>query len=258
MKVVQFSIISTCFLSIMIVHSFSTISSPTFKELHPMKCYYTTLLPNPNDCKTYMQCSNGKDIIRKCPNTLHFSFKHQRCVYPSESECDDHVTTTPLLPQSTCEDSCTDHKCSEEFETWGNPENIATYYECSFNCACLINCPLGLVYDSNAAYCKEPDCSTQPESPACSAIPINSKVVRNVQFFNEPLCEHNGNTTCTFENSPSTTCPWHFFVCFGEWTCKFTCNNGYVYDEEKKSCVRPIILPWRKEQHSCSTNRFVF
>ncbi|CAB4063696.1 unnamed protein product [Lepeophtheirus salmonis] len=108
------------------------------------------------------------------------------------------LPTTPLLPQSTCEDSCTDHKCSEEFETWGNPENIATYYECSFNCACLINCPLGLVYDSNAAYCKEPDCSTQPESPACSAIPINSKVVRNVQIH--PQLHAHGISSFVLEN----------------------------------------------------------
>jgi hypothetical protein len=45
------------------------------------------LLPNPDDCNSFIQCSNGVAVLQKCPSGLYYSPEIQQCGYPENSSC---------------------------------------------------------------------------------------------------------------------------------------------------------------------------
>ncbi|GLV44869.1 obstructor-G [Carabus blaptoides fortunei] len=45
------------------------------------------LLPNPDNCGTYLQCVHEKPMVRYCPDGLHWSPDACRCEWPSIAKC---------------------------------------------------------------------------------------------------------------------------------------------------------------------------
>lgn len=45
------------------------------------------LLPNPEDCETYIQCVHQQPVVRPCPSGLHWSVQMNRCEWPSIANC---------------------------------------------------------------------------------------------------------------------------------------------------------------------------
>ncbi|GIX87999.1 papilin [Caerostris darwini] len=50
-------------------------------------CYKDGTYPNPKNCTTFIQCSNGQKYIRECPSGLHYSDKTERCEQPCDAYC---------------------------------------------------------------------------------------------------------------------------------------------------------------------------
>ncbi|GBL77956.1 Tissue factor pathway inhibitor [Araneus ventricosus] len=46
------------------------------------------LFPNPDNCRTYFQCSGGKPQLRSCQSGLHYSDKSKTCEKPCDAYCD--------------------------------------------------------------------------------------------------------------------------------------------------------------------------
>lgn len=61
----------------------------TAKPIPGFKCLKENdLLPNPDNCRTYIQCSNWQTHFMACPDGLHFSDKTKRCEKPCDAVCD--------------------------------------------------------------------------------------------------------------------------------------------------------------------------
>jgi hypothetical protein len=51
--------------------------------------YSPYLVPNPEDCGSYYQCSNGVPILFNCPPGLHFNASLEVCDWPNSANCID-------------------------------------------------------------------------------------------------------------------------------------------------------------------------
>ncbi|CAG8547575.1 404_t:CDS:2, partial [Scutellospora calospora] len=45
------------------------------------------LYANPDDCSSYIQCSNGYPYVMPCPDGLQWSTEKLRCEWPENSDC---------------------------------------------------------------------------------------------------------------------------------------------------------------------------
>ncbi|RIB30731.1 Carbohydrate-Binding Module Family 14 protein [Gigaspora rosea] len=45
------------------------------------------LYRNPEDCKTFYQCSNGVAYLFDCPDDLQWNTYYKRCEWPANSDC---------------------------------------------------------------------------------------------------------------------------------------------------------------------------
>ncbi|GIZ05371.1 tissue factor pathway inhibitor [Caerostris extrusa] len=52
------------------------------------KCLIDGYYTNPDNCSTYIACSNRKEYIMPCPKGLHFDHQRQRCERPCDAYCD--------------------------------------------------------------------------------------------------------------------------------------------------------------------------
>lgn len=46
------------------------------------------LYPNPDDCGSFYQCTNGRSHLIKCPTGLHFNIDDAACESPCVAGCD--------------------------------------------------------------------------------------------------------------------------------------------------------------------------
>lgn len=40
--------------------------------------------PHPDSCEKFILCANGAELIRECPNNLHFSPYTRTCLHPGK------------------------------------------------------------------------------------------------------------------------------------------------------------------------------
>ncbi|GFY63482.1 papilin [Trichonephila inaurata madagascariensis] len=71
------------------------------KEDEPeFKCGEDGLYPNPDNCSSFIQCSNGIEHVMPCPEDLHFDVKTKRCQQPCEAYCNNTLSCS--CKWSTC------------------------------------------------------------------------------------------------------------------------------------------------------------
>lgn len=145
-----------------------------------------SLLPNPKDCATFYQCSNGNAFLLTCPAGLHFAVSMNQCEAPEVAQCkeiDDETTTqstttatqSPTTTQSTTPTTLTPTSSSsttstkipgndddEEFECPENKEELeyfpsktscSEYYMCYNGEAFPMNCGEGLYWNQELGVC---------------------------------------------------------------------------------------------------------
>ncbi|KAF8774025.1 Kunitz-type serine protease inhibitor 6 like protein [Argiope bruennichi] len=64
------------------------------------------LFPNPDNCRTFFQCSHGKPHFMSCPSDLHFSNKTKRCEKPCDAYCDKSLSCDCKWPTCGLDDLC--------------------------------------------------------------------------------------------------------------------------------------------------------
>ncbi|GLV44873.1 obstructor-G [Carabus blaptoides fortunei] len=125
------------------------------------------LLPNPDNCGTYIQCVHEKPMVRDCPAGLHWSPDACRCEWPSIAKC----TTTDGSGTSTCRTATISNDCRYgkksadecclgvsplEDVLLPNPNNCGTYLQCVHEKPMVRDCPDDLHWSPDACRCEWP------------------------------------------------------------------------------------------------------
>ena len=55
------------------------------------------LFPNPNQCTSYIKCSNGNAKVEYCRNGMHFSTERKQCLNPCKAQCDPTYSKSVLI-----------------------------------------------------------------------------------------------------------------------------------------------------------------
>ncbi|OXU27687.1 hypothetical protein TSAR_011617 [Trichomalopsis sarcophagae] len=78
----------------------TTTPEPTTTTL-PVTCSVQgELIPNPKDCGSYYQCSNGRPWLMRCPPDLHYWPEKKRCDYPHNAK---KLITIRFVYKSACD-----------------------------------------------------------------------------------------------------------------------------------------------------------
>ena len=59
------------------------------------ECPSGVYIPNPDDCQSYYECTEGGIIVRCCPGGLYFCEEKQMCTWLWDSECTFDCVVTP-------------------------------------------------------------------------------------------------------------------------------------------------------------------
>ena len=130
------------------------------------------LFPNPVDCHSFYQCSNGHAYLMDCPANLEFNPVLQVCDWPENAGCSINTspnptthkptTTKPSTPQPSPNFTCPSDGL------FPNPLDCHTFYHCSNGHAYLKDCPANLEFNPVLLVCDWPEnagCSNKPTSP---------------------------------------------------------------------------------------------
>ncbi|KAF9795253.1 hypothetical protein SFRURICE_004625 [Spodoptera frugiperda] len=114
-----------------------------------------------NECDTFVECEHGKAYKYLCPDGLHFNPEAKRyeypCAYPSEVKC--VAGAVEQTPKAT-------DQCPNQYGYYAIKDgDCSKYIMCQEGAATVMECPLGLVFNSQISSCDWP--SNVPEcSPA--------------------------------------------------------------------------------------------
>ena len=121
------------------------------------------LFPNPKDCHTFYQCSNGNAYLMDCPSNLEFNPVLQVCDWPENAGCSAKTTQKPTPKPTTPTPSSFD--CPTSNGLFPNPKDCHTFYQCSNGNAYLMDCPSNLEFNPVLQVCDWPEnagCSVKP------------------------------------------------------------------------------------------------
>jgi len=113
----------------------------------PQTTNETFYFPNPYNCSTYYQCSNGAAIEQLCPPGLHFSLVTSTCVFPLDANCTE-VPQKDLYPAP----------CPESNIILPVPFDCSSYMFCLEDAYALVMpCPPGLLFNPDILVCDYPE-----------------------------------------------------------------------------------------------------
>ncbi|KAI4483568.1 hypothetical protein M0804_007828 [Polistes exclamans] len=163
----------------------------------PRECTEGTTKPHPCECSLYYKCINGQNVLRQCPDGLHWSQDRQICTTPEEAGCIkicDEGTYKPHENQCTqyykCQNNrwniqqcpnglhwskdrqtCTtprEAKCikiCEEGDHKPDEDKCEIYYECNDNRWIRKSCPAGFHWNRITNICTDPASAKCPNAP---------------------------------------------------------------------------------------------
>jgi len=188
-------------------------------------CVEDGVLPHPDQCDAYYQCSDGELSLKLCEDGLVFSLNSRLqavCNHPSKDSCDDRPERQE--PQSSPD-------CPRRNGYFPDPDPTVCdkFHYCSGGQANKVTCPSGLIFDPELGQCgwkaqvnregcmddKKSGCPEKGDSPH-----------QHVRFANPDACTN-------------------FFLCIDGTTRLSGCDEGLVYNELTYSCERPENVPGR-------------
>lgn len=142
--------VARCNSSIECISSTKQGSSSTISPLSPECAEADGLFPNPDDCSSFYQCSNGKSHLIQCPSGLHFSLDDAACENPCVAGCDISFVCPTEIPDT--EGNCTCEDCYLP-----DPSDCSAFYFCAHGSLTKGYCPFGLLFDKISGICQEED-----------------------------------------------------------------------------------------------------
>lgn len=142
------------------------------------------LLPNPEDCGSYLQCVHEKPMVRPCPEGLHWSIENNRCEWPNIAKCENGGSggsgsgeggeggeggsggsgeggegglSQDCLMGWISPDECCKGVPYNVDVLFKNPEDCGTYYQCVHEKPMVRPCPAGLHWGVKQNRCEWQD-----------------------------------------------------------------------------------------------------
>ncbi|GLV44874.1 uncharacterized protein CBL_14554 [Carabus blaptoides fortunei] len=162
-------------------------SNETWSSCDGVPHYIDVLLPNPEDCGSYIQCVHQKPMVRPCPSGLHWSISTNRCDWPQIAKCNGTLLTTTPMPLTTTPSTngnwtnCSSVPSNVDV-LLQNPEDCGSYIQCVHQFPFVRNCTSGLHWNDKLKACDRPEdagCQnneTTTASWSTTEIPSNSTI----------------------------------------------------------------------------------
>ncbi|GIX70893.1 chondroitin proteoglycan 2 [Caerostris extrusa] len=174
-----------------------------------LRCKNTNgTIPNPKDCSTFYDCSNGQLQLVQCPDGLHFDSEDKVCKSPCLAGCDLNLKC-PMeipLPKENC--SCEDCFLPD-------PTDCSAYYFCHQSRSTKGYCPYGMLFDRKSRKC------TNETSVDCEKIGDPVMCREPYGMFPYP-----GNCK-------------KFIHCVDSVAHIMDCEDGLEFDPEIQTCANP-------------------
>lgn len=121
-------------------------------------------LPHETSCSLYYTCQNGRRVIQKCREGMHFNIETNRCelkknagcMHPESTDVTEEIESTIPVPNVICIGEC------PSTNSVNHMVNLPTN-DCSKFCTCsngvpvVQSCPTGLHYDTKNQSCNWPN-----------------------------------------------------------------------------------------------------
>lgn len=169
-----------------------------------------TLLPNPEDCSTFYQCTNSGPLLMPCAPDLHFSPKTGKCEYPEIAECASTGELCRGLPIGTL---------------LPDPNDCGSFYLCTFTGSTKVSCPNGLHFNPKSRECEPPElagCQDNDDDDEAAGIPCPG--------------DDDPETLIIFPSEKN--CAW-YYICINGRATRFECAPGLHWNQEAMRCDLP-------------------
>ncbi|XP_063237600.1 probable chitinase 10 [Bacillus rossius redtenbacheri] len=208
-------------------------------------CGSSQYLPNPNDCGSYYECSNGIANLIKCPTGLEFSVTSNSCNYPQLAQCGSSNTgvTVPSISGNLPKYYCPEVDGTTAY-IYPNPSSCSSYYMCAGGSLHLYQCQTGLEYSVEERGCDYPyrakcDLNNLPSFPTgpTSQAPVGPTTLTSVGPTPGYYCpEVDGPTAYIYPNPLSCS---SYYMCAGGYLHFYQCQTGLEYSVEERGCDYP-------------------
>ena len=202
----------------------TTKAPATTRGPSPFDCPTSNgLFPNPKDCHTFYQCSNGNAYLMDCPSNLEFNPVLQVCDWPENAGCSVKPTQKPTPKPTTPTPSGFD--CPTSNGLFPNPKDCHTFYHCSNGYAYLKDCPANLEFNPVLLVCDWPEkagCNGKTTIPPPTTKPTTTRAPSD---FDCPT------SSGLFPNPKDCHTFYH-------------CSNGYAYLKDCPANLEfnPVLL----------------
>ncbi|GIX70890.1 putative chitinase 3 [Caerostris extrusa] len=173
---------------------------------------------NPQNCGSFLHCSNWIPYIQQCPSGLHFNIEKQICDYPCDAKCDKNLNCTATAkPELSAPDPlpfCTKKGLLTLQKVFVDITSIALEYSLSNK-----NVLKGYILIPQKRVCDI------PKIAGCGKL---SKPLPSPDLYEECSCE-----TCL---SPSKYNCLEYFLCLNSTAYRMKCSDGFLFDKKLNTC----------------------
>ncbi|XP_011870340.1 PREDICTED: uncharacterized protein LOC105563386 [Vollenhovia emeryi] len=196
------------------------------------RCYdENSETPHEHDCRFYYKCSNGKKILKTCPENLYFNPTLRVCDFSENVACHSESANLPTASTST--------KCRATTGTIKIPHetDCNLYYVCEDGIDTLKTCPPKLVFNSILKVCDF------PENYICNVISAKDDYKKEDKTMIQNLDPSTCIGTCPEEDPvyavllPNDDCK-KFCICSGGVAWVQPCPEPLYFDSVHKVCKR--------------------
>ncbi|XP_063237587.1 mucin-2-like [Bacillus rossius redtenbacheri] len=224
-------------------------------------CGNQQYLPNPYNCSTYYECSNGIPYLMPCPSHQEFSPTTHTCKSPDEAQCKTSVVeistaSTTVVPVTTTSQT-TSYYCPQSDDSgaylYPNPLSCSSFYMCHEGHLELFQCSQGLEYSVTERVCVYPtmakcDLSNLPTFPngpttpaSCQANTASTSPTTSTAAGPTPnyYCpEVDGASTYIYASPYSCS---SYYMCTEGKLYLFPCPGELEFSATDRICVLPSL-----------------
>ncbi|KAJ8734669.1 hypothetical protein PYW08_013919 [Mythimna loreyi] len=175
-----------------------------------------------HECDTYIECKSNRAMKYACPDGLHFNpaAKHFEypCAYPSEVKClAGYLEQTP---------KATD-RCPNQYGFYSmNDGDCSKFIMCQEGLATIMDCPMGLVFNSQTSTCDWP-----ANVPQC-----NPNVFKDITCPEPPKDENGNISDIIYKYRYGQQCKLYVACQLGR-PRLLSCDRGLAFDHTSQACI---------------------
>ncbi|XP_035223247.1 fibrillin-3-like isoform X2 [Stegodyphus dumicola] len=214
----------------------SPTTSTSSTTISPNCPHANGFFPVKGNCESFYQCSNGQSYLLKCPNGLHFSFKHQLCERPCLAECDKSIDCTSSTTEESIYSTTASPHCPQPNGLYPVEKDCTSYYQCSNGKSHLMRCPIGLHFSPEYQACEHPcyaGCNKTIDCSSPTPEEVSSSTTEKISTLSPHCLEPNGLF-------PANDC-FSFYLCSNGKEHRIQCPPGLHFSVAHEACEDPCV-----------------